>query len=252
MPRATLSKGLREEYSEKLQDTLDELDVAREKRRTITKALKGHEELLEQAIYTLRRRLKGLDLEQTEIPGTEAGEPRRDPAVQRILDAAAGIADREQDEDLEDEPEDDEEPNDPPTARGTKKFPLGLGLTERCTACGEEAGKHAGQKCPPKKAGGLPWRPGPANGTQVADVDGGSYRLSANMGLWRANWVPVHGASKSVVSGVGEPEAVAKAACEKHHLERLADQTLENAGAGELTKGELKGEAVARKAGSRG
>lgn len=35
--------------------------------------------------------------------------------------------------------------------RGTKKFPKGDGLTEKCATCGAERGTHDGQKCPPKQ-----------------------------------------------------------------------------------------------------
>ncbi len=219
MARPSLSPKLREEYSEKLQDTLDELDVAREKRRTITKALKGHEELLDQAIYTLRRRLKGLDLEQTELPGTEAGEPKRDPLVMQILKAAGEVAERKEKE-LEDLDEEDE-PNEKPTARGSKK------------------------------AGPAPLRWHTEGENLVSDVFGGCYCIEpAPMGGKSALWTPAGGKSKSLVRNVNEGGA--KNACEQHHLEHQADGILSNAGAGELTKGALKGEAVARKAGRRG
>ncbi len=43
----------------------------------------------------------------------------------------------------------------------------------------------------------------------------------------------------------------AKAACQRHHLEQLADATLANAGAGMLNEKALKGAAVASKKGGR-
>lgn len=92
--------------------------------------------------------------------------------------------------------------------------------------------------------------------TYRAEVDGGAqpgeYSVLPGTGVafaWEASWVPRKGASKSL--GVHPKLTDAKSACERHHLEQRGDELLANAGSGELTKRELKGDAVARKAARR-
>ncbi len=99
----------------------------------------------------------------------------------------------------------------------------------------------------PAQPGELAWRPGRGNGIQVADGAGGKYELESVSGRWRAAFVDAKGARKVLLGGTGAGEADAKKACQRHHLEALADAKLPS----ELTKKELKGAAVKSKKGGR-
>lgn len=89
----SISPELHEEFSEKLEQLLDEHDEISEKRSRISKALGGELKIIARGIAHVRRVLKGLDGPQEEIPGTEVGERRRDPGLEQILKAAERVRD---------------------------------------------------------------------------------------------------------------------------------------------------------------
>lgn len=96
MPRrlssaAKLSPKLEAELRDRLEDLLDERDDVADKRRRISKKLGGHLKVLDETVSLTRRQLKGLDLDQVEIPGTGVPTPAEDPVVRKILDLAGGI-----------------------------------------------------------------------------------------------------------------------------------------------------------------
>ena len=100
MPRRSpLPRELFEEYSEKLEALLDERDDVAEKRRSISKALKGELSILDGRVSHVRRVLKGHEAPQLEIPGTEIGEWKRDSIIERILGWAAKIKQQRDHED---------------------------------------------------------------------------------------------------------------------------------------------------------
>jgi hypothetical protein len=93
----------------------------------------------------------------------------------------------------------------------------------------------------------LTWLHGGEPFTQAATVEGGKYLLSEKVGsaLFCARWVPTKGKPKVLAAQAREGEA--KDACVAFEIERQADALLRNAGDGELTKADTKGNAVARK-----
>lgn len=88
-----------------------------------------------------------------------------------------------------------------------------------------------------------------SSSSRVGKVEGGSYVLSGRDGEWTGRWLPAVGTGKTLF--MNGSEAVAADACLAHHVERCADAMLSNAGDGELTRADTKGEAVARKKGRR-
>ncbi len=232
MAKSKLSPALHEEFNEKLGQLLDDQDDVREKKARITKALGGELKIIADAIARTRRVLKGIESPQEEIPGTEVGERKRDPVVYRLLEAADRLSRAK-------EQVKTAHPGATAEARvGGKKFPIGPSLEK---------------SVPPP----LSWRV--LDGRErKATVDGGVYQLVQDLvGTWAGVWVPMSGGGfprpignrKTLV--LTATEADAAEACEKHHLERQADGLLRNAGAGELTKADTKGPAVARKKGGR-
>ncbi len=214
---AKLSPKLETELRDKLEDLLDEHDDVDDKKRRVSKALKGHLSILDDSISLVRRQLKGRDLDQLEIPGTSLPEPAKDPVVAEILKLAGGIVPTaSKDEgDQEDQPE-------------------------------QRDGAPA-KKLEPAK---LVFRRGRGNGIEVANAPGGQYELASNMGFWDLCWLPEDGGREFLRAGLRTRELAQKEA-ERHLLERGADAVLKNAGAGELTKADTKGPAVARKKGGR-
>jgi hypothetical protein len=92
-----LSPELETELRDKLEDLLDEHDDVSDKRRRLNRMLSGHMKVVAETIGRTRRQLKGIDLDQVEIPGTEKPEPARDPLVSEILRIAGGIVERKKD-----------------------------------------------------------------------------------------------------------------------------------------------------------
>jgi hypothetical protein len=95
-PNPKLSPELEEELHLKLADLLDEKDNVEDRKASINGALRGEIKKLAHAIAKTRRQLKGEELPQMEIEGTEKPEPTRDPVVRKILDLAGGIVRREE------------------------------------------------------------------------------------------------------------------------------------------------------------
>ncbi len=97
MTRArALSPDLHDELTAELEQLLDERDDVDSRRRAISKLLRGELERIADGIARVRMRLKGIEGAQIEIPGTELGERRRDPAVLEILAAARRVRDAEE------------------------------------------------------------------------------------------------------------------------------------------------------------
>jgi hypothetical protein len=86
-----LTPELEEELKDRLTDVLDEIDDVAEKRRRLNRHLGGHLKVLGETKDLVRRQLKGIDLDQLEIPGTERPEPSKDPITMEILRIAGGI-----------------------------------------------------------------------------------------------------------------------------------------------------------------
>lgn len=104
MPKHAISAALYEELTDKLDQAMDERDDVAEKKGRVTRALGGHLKVLDNQIARLRRQRKGLESPQQEIPGTEAGEQKRDPAVEILLRAAEGLPEKSEKEPVPAEP----------------------------------------------------------------------------------------------------------------------------------------------------
>lgn len=86
MPRSlAVSAALHEELTVNLEDLLDERDLLSSAKALLVRSVNKELKTTSEAIYTVRRRLKGTDLEQTEIPGTETVRAHRDSALAEIL-----------------------------------------------------------------------------------------------------------------------------------------------------------------------
>lgn len=96
-----ISRVLHDEFTAKLEAFLDERDDVADKRRRISKALRGEVHGLDEQIAHVRRVLKGVDTPQIEMPGMELGERKRDSIIMRILAAAERIKDGRLEEEIE-------------------------------------------------------------------------------------------------------------------------------------------------------
>jgi hypothetical protein len=92
--KPTLSPALEVELRDRLEEVLDEIDDVADKRRRLSKKLGGYLKVLAETRDLVRRQLKGQDLDNLEIPGTEVPAPARDPLVQDILKLAGGIVEK--------------------------------------------------------------------------------------------------------------------------------------------------------------
>jgi len=133
---------------------------------------------------------------------------------------------------------------------------------EDCLDCGVPANQPSPTGCeecdhgrtpPAKKAGpaSLVWTE--VEDTHRADGIGGEYSILPGAGAaftWKPSWVPRSGPSHLLGSVAKLTDA--KAACERHHVERAGDALLANAGDGKLNAKGLKGAAVKRGGASRG
>ncbi len=126
-----------------------------------------------------------------------------------------------------------------------------------CTAHSEKEIATARKKLadrPAPTSGKLEWSEPAGTGSRFATVSadgaGGTYELFSDpVGLWTAEWRPTKGRMKTLLFKKSEKEV--REACEQHHRDRLADELLKNAGAGELVKNDLKGDATKFKKGRR-
>jgi hypothetical protein len=210
MAKHAISSELYDQLTEKLDEAMDERDDVAEKKGRVTRARGGELKVLDNQVKRLRRQRKGLESLQEEIPGTEAGERRIDPAVTLLLRAADGL------------------PARPPQAPKKK----GAG--------------DAKARAAPAPLHFLTEKPG----VDLASVEGGIYSVRSSAQGYSAIWDPDAGRMKTLVAKVA-PE-VAYEACDRHNVERQADLLLKGAGAGELTKADTKGDAVAWKVSRRG
>ena len=94
---AALSPDLHDKLTAELEQLLDEKDDLESKAKAVRKAFRGEIEVVADSIARVRLRLKGVASLQTEIPGTEVGERKRNPAVLEILAAARRVRDEEED-----------------------------------------------------------------------------------------------------------------------------------------------------------
>jgi len=208
---AKLTKELEEELLDKLQDLLDEADAAVDKKKAVAEILSGHVKALRGSVALVRRQLKGQDLEQLQIPGTEKPAPKNDPLVRRILEAAGGIVDRKE---AEQEKEAEAKKAAAEVKRAEAEVPE-LSFT---------------------------------NGTDlmVAVVLEGEYHLERTAdGDFTVRWAPYKGRGKILATHLNAGDG--KKLCRQHQLEQLADAKLKNAGDGSMTKGDLKGPPEKRK-----
>jgi hypothetical protein len=90
-----LSAKLEVELRDRLEELLDDHDDVSDKKRRLTRALGSHLKVIEESVSLVRRQLKGQELDQLQIPGTEKPEPAKDPLVAEILRIAGGIVERE-------------------------------------------------------------------------------------------------------------------------------------------------------------
>src|SRR3990172_12284636 len=93
---AALSPDLHDKLTAELEQLLDERDDVDSRRRAVSKLLRGELERIADGIARVRMRLKGIEGAQIEIPGTELGERKRDPAVLEVLAAARRVRDAEE------------------------------------------------------------------------------------------------------------------------------------------------------------
>ncbi len=192
-----ISRQLHDEFTAKLEAYLDERDDVSDKRRRISKALRGEEHLLDDQIAHVRRVLKGVDTPQLEILGMEIGDRKRDSILARILDAASRIRDVQ----IKDEV-------DKKAAEASR------------TDGPEENDDGAEKKEKPKKDPGLVWITRDDGAQWATDAEGAYHLTRALDGNWTADWAPAKGERQIVCGGFGLPEKEAKGTCETHRSKR--------------------------------
>lgn len=98
MPRTpVVSPKVHEELTLTLEQLLDEQDDLKSKKALISRAINVEIKTVGECLRDVRDRLKGREVEQVEIPGTEVVQRRRDRVVTQILKAATKlIADEEE------------------------------------------------------------------------------------------------------------------------------------------------------------
>jgi hypothetical protein len=69
-----VSHAQRMKYLERADEIEDEIEELAEKKVKLSGILKDRIKMLKSERWALRRKAKGLDLEQSEVPGTETGE----------------------------------------------------------------------------------------------------------------------------------------------------------------------------------
>lgn len=214
MPRSlAVSAALHEELTVNLEDLLDEQEDMKSKKALINRAINVELNTVAEAIYTVRRRLKGMDLEQTEIPGTETIHRKRDAAVIAILKSAGPLVEAAA------------------QREAAKQSELGLDdpLSQQA-----DAKKARTEKPPPKP---LDWEPAGENLLAITPL--GTYciepGLAANAGTFGLFWTLPEGTSKRLETTA--TQSAAKDLARKDWLARNADAILKNAGDGRLTGG---------------
>ena len=205
--------------SDELDVQMDELDLVSEVRSRISSLFKDFEKVLKARIRALRLKRAGKMGAQPELPGTEKGGPRRDPAIQVILDAAEGV------------------PSKLPKAAAPEK-PTGKGVDlERLVGSREEAAAaHFA------RAAG--WKPHPAlPGAKVLAAPQGDYVMKPIGGTsldFILRWEPRQGRAKGLGQG---PESMCHGIVNTHMRELIANEILgKDAG-----PKDLEGEAVKRR-----
>jgi hypothetical protein len=291
MAKANLSPELERKYAHALTETIDKVDNLRADLKEITKERKGEIATHEKAVFRLRRLLSGKEVEQLEVPGAELPSvaPRKDleKAVAQakrtkdeVLEDIHAELDRRKGTkagaiqwiDGSDKPGLDGRSCAAEVPGGNYALerhpagwfnaiwlPAGGKRVQLITNVQKETAKrtceqHFANGRPEKKAAplaGLAWKASGRN--DVADVKGGCYCLEPSLNpsapAFTIFWTPDGGNSKRI--GVAKNVAAALDLADADWLERGADALLKNAGAGELTKADTKGPAVARKKGGR-
>lgn len=83
-----LSPTLEVELRDRLEELLDQEDDVSMKRKRLSEMLGNHVKTIKASVFHVRRQLKGLDLDQLEIPGTAMPEPAKDGLLQEVLRVA--------------------------------------------------------------------------------------------------------------------------------------------------------------------
>lgn len=214
MPRSlAVSAALHEELTVSLEDLLDEHDMLLSAKALLVRLVNKDMKTTQEAIFTVRQRLKGVDGEQAEIPGTEGIRTYRDPALGEVLRIIkpAVEAERRAEE----------------ARKAAKQKDLGL---DDAVSMQADAKKGKGE---PKS---LSWEP--AGDNLVAITPLGTYCIQPGVGpnepAFTLLWTPPEGNSKKLDETATQPAA--KDLARKDWLERNADAILKNAGHGTLTR----------------
>src|SRR5689334_19405099 len=102
MARTNLSPALHTELSEQLEKQLDETDELDSLRKAVSAAFRDELKRSRTAVARTRRQLKGQELPQKEIPGTERAQVKRDPFLLRLVTSARELLEyREKEEEAE-------------------------------------------------------------------------------------------------------------------------------------------------------
>lgn len=211
MTRNVISAALHAELSEKLEEQLDALDDLAEAKSAINDAFRNEKKRLASAVSRTRRQLKGQELPQRSIPGTEVPEPRRDPVLLRLIDSAKDLQ------------------------------------RELAAKAEKEKAEEKGEGAPPAPAKGegsdvIAWSKtlDKEGERYIAYVPTGRYEIEAGGKGWIVRWRKgADGKARSIGGAVKLEDAKQLGA--RHHLEELADRKLENAGAGALVDPSTKG-----------
>lgn len=83
-----LSPTLEADLRDRLEELLDQEDDVSSKRKRLSQMLGNHVKTIKASVFHVRRQLKGLDLDQLEIPGTTLPEPEKDGLLQEVLRVA--------------------------------------------------------------------------------------------------------------------------------------------------------------------
>lgn len=259
MPEHNLSPHLHEKYTKDLLATMRRIDNLEAEKKECTSFIGDVIKTEKSRETVLRDLLEGRVSEQVALPGLEAPEARereigarlrlavdkvellchvdaevRDlgAAVDRVRNSTADIEKAH------------------PGAKACLRFvdPDKLVGTREEAVARHEVKRSRSPKPKEKMIPVLAWRREGENLT--ASTPDGTYCIEPRRaGGFTVLWTPPGGKSKQ--ADTAATQAAAKDLARKHQLDAQADALLRNAGAGELTKADTKGPAVARRNGGR-
>jgi hypothetical protein len=238
-----LSPALEKRYTADLLATRRRIDQLEQERSDIGKLVKSAIDEEWSRDRTLRDLLEGRISEQVEIPGIGDAKSERNRNIGAALRRAIESVERICDVEPEVDPDRPELQPMPGGTGGKTDTPETAGRKAAAAArIGAQLSDLFNRKREPDAP--LTWHDeddgrilGIAAGGLVYSVKVGAQGARWELGKRRGPWC------KTVLE--------AKEAAARAELERLADEKLQNAGAGELTKADTKGAAVARKKGGR-